>query len=125
MTFFSIDIYSLTTTRHRFRPNPHPLFHFYRLSVSIYTDPHQSPIRFKAIVFYAKYLCCMTMLKMRPLVYSDPRKSSVPYRVQLFLSQILWLLANPLWTHGIGESRSKQRFAAVDGHCSCQSGLMV
>jgi len=21
--------------------------------------------------------------------------------------QILWLLANPLWTHGIGESRSK------------------
>ena len=36
-----------------------------------------------------------TMLKTRPLVHSDPRKSSVPYRVQLFLSQILWLLANP------------------------------
>jgi hypothetical protein len=31
----------------------------------------------------------------------------VPYRVQLDGLQILWLLANPLWTHGIGESGSK------------------
>jgi len=31
----------------------------------------------------------------------------VPYRVQLDGLQILWLLAKPLWTHGIGESRSK------------------
>jgi len=37
----------------------------------------------------------------------DPRKSSVPCRVQLDGLQILWLLANPLWTHDIGESRSK------------------
>ncbi|MBU4068071.1 MAG: hypothetical protein KKH17_07255, partial [Proteobacteria bacterium] len=47
------------------------------------------------------------MLKTRPLVHSDPRKSSVPYRVQLDVLQILWLLANPLQTHGIGESGSK------------------
>jgi len=31
----------------------------------------------------------------------------VPYRVQLDGLQILWLLANPLRTHGIGESGSK------------------
>jgi hypothetical protein len=31
----------------------------------------------------------------------------VPYRVQLDGLQILWLLANPLWTHDIGESGSK------------------
>jgi hypothetical protein len=31
----------------------------------------------------------------------------VPYRVQLDGLQILWFLANPLWTHGIGESGSK------------------
>ena len=31
----------------------------------------------------------------------------MPYRVQLDGLQILWLLANPLWTHGIGESGSK------------------
>jgi len=37
----------------------------------------------------------------------DPRNLSVPCRVQLDGLQILWLLANPLWTHGIGESRSK------------------
>ena len=44
------------------------------------------------------------MLKAQPLVRSDPGKSSVPYRVQLDVLQILWLLANPLQTHGIGES---------------------
>jgi len=31
----------------------------------------------------------------------------VPYRVQLDGLQILWLLANPLRTHGIGESGYK------------------
>jgi len=58
------------------------------------------------------------MLKTRPLVYSDPRKSSVPYHVQLFLSQILWLLANPLWTHGIGESGCQK-------HCRLLVGVAV
>jgi len=33
-----------------------------------------------------------------------PRKSSVPYRVQWDVSQILWLLANPSTAHGIGKS---------------------
>ena len=66
-----------------------------------------------------------TMLKTRPLVHSDPRKSSVPYRVQLILSQILWLLANPLWTHGMGESGSKQLSATVGGCGSYQSNLVV
>jgi len=70
-------------------------------SRSVFADPHQSPIRFKAIVLYAQGV------KTRPLVLLDPRKSSVPYRVQLDGLQILWLLANPLWTHGIGESGSK------------------
>jgi len=48
------------------------------------------------------------MRKARPLVcLTDPRKSSVPYRVQLDKSQILWLLANPFLAHGIGESGPK------------------
>jgi len=46
-------------------------------------------------------------IKTRPLVLLDPRRSSVPCRVQLDGVQILWLLANPLRTHDIGESRSK------------------
>ena len=70
-------------------------------SRSVFADPHQSPIRFKAIVLYAQGV------KTRPLVLLDPRKLSVPYRVQLDGLQILWLLANPLRTHGIGESGSK------------------
>jgi len=71
-------------------------------SRSVFADPHQSPIRFKAIVLYAQGV------KTRPLVLLDPRKLSVPYRVQLDGLQILWLLANPLRTHGIGESGSKK-----------------
>jgi len=58
----------------------------------------------RRLCFMQNSCAVCTLLKTRPLVYSDPRKSSVPYRVQLFLSQILWLLTNPLWTHGIGES---------------------
>ena len=54
-------------------------------------------------------------LKHGPWSISDPRNSSVPYRVQLVLSQILWLLANPLWTHGIGESRCKNAFRLLVG----------
>jgi len=48
------------------------------------------------------------MLKTRPLAHADPRKSSVPYRVQRDILQILWLLANPLQTHGMGESGLKK-----------------
>ena len=85
------------TARPYFTTCPHPLFHFYRLSVSRYwSAPVTHQVQGDCV------LC--TLLKTRPLVHSDPRKSSVPYRVQLFLSQILWLLTNPLWTHGIGES---------------------
>jgi len=59
-----------------------------------------------------------TMLKTRPLVHSDPRKSSVPYRVQLILSQILWLLANTLLTHGIGESGFQNVYRLIMYGCS-------
>ena len=102
----------------------HPLFLF--LSVIghiLIRTSHPSGSR--RLCFMQNICAVYTMLKTRPLVHWDPRKSSVPYRVQLFLSQILWLLANPLWTHGIGESRSKQRFPAVGGRCSYQSNLVV
>jgi len=39
------------------------------------------------------------MLKTRPLVHSDSRKSSELHLVQMDVLQILWLLANPLQIH--------------------------
>jgi len=54
------------------------------------------------------------MLKARPLVcLTDPRKSSVPCRVQLDVLQILWFLANPFVTHGIGEAEWKNNNRSV------------
>ena len=45
------------------------------------------------------------MLKARPSVcLTDPGKPSVPCRVQWDVLQILWFLANPFVTHGIGEA---------------------
>ncbi len=73
----------------------------YGLSLLIRTS-HPSGSR--QLCFKRNKCTSSAMLKTRPLVHSDPRKSSVPYRVQLKVSQILWLLARPLWTHGIGES---------------------
>jgi len=50
----------------------------------------------------------------------------VPCRVQLDVLQILWLLANPLWTHDIGESGSKTITGWLLIGCSrCQSRLVV
>jgi hypothetical protein len=42
-----------------------------------------------------------------------PRKSSVPYRVQLDVLQILWLLASPFLAHGIGESGFKNDYRLI------------
>jgi hypothetical protein len=49
----------------------------------------------------------------------------VPYRVQLILSQILWLLANPLWTHGIGESGSKCNYRLLAGALATNQTLWL
>ena len=50
-------------------------------------------------------LCFKHGLKHSPWSnQSDPRKSSVPCRVQLDISQILWFLANPFKAHDIGKS---------------------
>jgi hypothetical protein len=46
-------------------------------------------------------------------VLHSPRNSSVPYRVQWEFSQILWLLANPLLVHGIGESSYERKFQSL------------
>ena len=55
------------------------------------------------------------MLQARPLVrLTDPRKSSVPCRVQSDVLQILWFLANPFVTHGIGESGLKNNNRSVN-----------
>ncbi len=75
---------------------------------------------------FRRDICAVsTMLKTRPLVHSDPRKSSVPYRVQLILSQILWLLANPLWTHGIGESGYQNDYRLIMYGCSRYQSSLV
>ena len=108
-----------------FPPVSHPLFHFYRFTVQPVSIRTSHPSGSRRLCFKRNICTSSTMLKTRPLVHSDPRKSSVPYRVQLILSQILWLLANPLWTHGIGESGSKQRSSAVGGRGSYQSSLVV
>jgi len=56
------------------------------------------------------------MLKARPLVrLTDPRKSSVPCRVQSDVLQILWFLTNPFVTHGIGEPEQKTTTACYVG----------
>ena len=44
-----------------------------------------------------------------PGPFPDPRKPPVPCRVQLFVSQILWLLTNPMKAHDIGESDRLKR----------------
>ena len=80
-------------------------------------------------------LCALcAMLKTRPLVRpacTDPRKSSVPCRVQLDVLQILWFLANPFVAHDIGESgktndcRSKQRFLYYMGAAATNQVLWI
>jgi hypothetical protein len=52
-------------------------------------------------------LCLKQCFKHSPWSnQSDPRKSSVPCRVQLDVLQILWFLANPFVAHDIGECQS-------------------
>ena len=106
-------------------PVSHPLFLFDRFTIQPVLIRTSHPSGSRRLCFKPNTCTSSTMHKTRPLVHSDPRKSSVPYRVQLFLSQILWLLANPLWTHGMGESGSKQCSAAVGGCGSYQSNLVV
>jgi hypothetical protein len=56
------------------------------------------------------------MPKIRPLVrLTDSRKSSVPCRVPSGVLQILWFLANPFVTHGIGETEQKTTTACYVG----------
>jgi len=108
-----------------FPPVSHPLFQFYRFTVQPVSIRTSHPSGSRRLCFKRNPCTSSTIPKTLPLVHSDPRKSSVPYRVQLILSQILWLLANPLWTHGMGESGSKQLSATVGGCGSYQSNLVV
>ncbi|MEE8480801.1 MAG: hypothetical protein V3T59_06125 [Desulfobacterales bacterium] len=66
------------------------------------------------------------MLKARPLLcLTEPRKSSVPYRVQWDVLQILWFLANPFVTHGIGEAEWKNNNRLLFACSRYQSSLVV
>jgi len=99
-TFFSLVL--LLSCQHSLAllsPFFAPVISFLSVPGQYFTDPHQSPTRgASACAARPDQGWCTLggMLKVRPLVHSDPRKSSVPYRVQLDILQILWLLANPL-----------------------------
>ena len=106
---------------------PHDLFWFPFASViSIFgcghyliRTGHPSGSSPTCIVFQLQPTLC-------PGLQKDPRKSSVPCRVQLIVLQILWFLANPRQTHGTGKSENKPETA--DNMIDCggfQSKLMV
>jgi hypothetical protein len=69
-----------------------------------------SNIRISTVPFSPLFAPVTSLLLVRghPILIwsnqSDPRKSSVPCRVQLDVLQILWFLANPFVAHDIGES---------------------
>ena len=64
--------------------------------VTDYRNPHQSPIRFKAL-FRDRLLWSISL----PLASICPRKSLVPCCVQLFVTN-LWLSGQPLVARSIG-----------------------
>jgi len=82
---------------------------YFILSVAVINDPHQSPIRIKASVFYA------FRLKHGPWFVSEPQKTFGAIPRPIKLSQNLWLEANPITAHGIGESNLKKSAAEKDG----------
>jgi hypothetical protein len=106
-------------------PVSHPLFHFYRFTVQPELIRTSHPSGSRRLCFMPNSCTSSTMLKTRPLPPSADQKIFGAIPCSIDLSQILWLLANPLWTHGIGESGSKQRCQAVGGCSSCQSELVV
>jgi len=61
----------------------HPLFHVYWFTFQPVLIRTSHPSGSRRLCFKRNTCTSSTMLKTRPLVHSDPRKSSVPYRVQL------------------------------------------
>jgi len=71
-------------------------------------DPHQSPIRIKAIVVQA-----LRLSTTAPGCVAQPQKFIGAIPCPMGFSQILWLLANPLLVHGIGESSCKRKYPSL------------
>lgn len=71
-------------------------------------NPHQSPIRIKAIVAQA-----LRLSTTAPGCIAQPQKFMGAIPCPMGFSQILWLLANPLLVHGIGESSYERKFQSL------------
>jgi hypothetical protein len=105
--------------------SPRPVFRS-RVSASYVYSPQQSPIRIKACeterVFRLRKHAQETYIVRvsAPVRVCGPRKSSVPCRVQLVVSQILWFLANPCVVHGMGGGIIKHHHRA--GRLPIKSG---
>jgi len=69
------------------------------------TDTHQSPIGIKAVLLY---------YNISPWSISGPQKTTGSMPCPIIMSQILWLLTNPMKAHDIGESdRLKQNNVCI------------
>jgi hypothetical protein len=73
-------------------------------------NPHQSPIRIKAIVIQA-----LRLSTTAPGFIATPQRFIGSIPCPMGFSQILWLLANPLLVHGIGESSCPKKFQSLIG----------
>ena len=91
-------------------------FRFPGMHALMLCNPHQSPIRIKAVAVGQK----------APGLKTDPRKSSVPRCVQLNRSQILWLLTNPFVGSQHGRIKLQKRISSgeVFGCSRFQSSLV-
>ena len=91
-------------------------FRFPGVHALMLCNPHQLPIRIKAVDVGRK----------APGLKTDSRKSSVPRCVQLNGSQVLWLLTNPFVGSQRGRIKLQKRISsgAVFGCSIFQSGLV-
>ena len=106
MTSFSLDPCSLWRAPLQLLIAPGASFSGYRGFVN---DPRQSPIRIKA------YMCATPKsLAHRPWPrYEAPEIRRFHTVSNLSLSQILWLLANPVAARGMGESNCQRQKTSI------------
>jgi len=105
------------THRHRFALSFHsyPLLQSYRFAINVFLIRTSHPSGSRLLYYY-----------ISPWSVSGPQKTIGSMPCPIIMSQILWLLTNPMKAHDIGESDSNKtkQYLYICGCSSFQSNLM-